>query len=53
MATVEFANAFSKTAIPSGAAKIQIAVISVAPFANKNSIAATHVPPVANIGSKM
>jgi hypothetical protein len=38
---------FLRTAIPSGAAKIQIAVISVAPFANKNSIAATNVPPVA------
>ena len=47
------AKAFSNTATPSGAAKIQIAVISVAPFAAKNSIAETKVPPVPSIGSKI
>ena len=47
------AQAFSNTATPSGADKIQIAVISTAPFAAQNSIAETNVPPVASIGSKI
>ena len=44
-------NASSTILIPSGAAKIQTAVISDAPRSIKKLKAATNVPPVANIGS--